>query len=104
MQTPPLAMLSGQKSAPESIQATVFVCTLLCRQRSSQSAPTFCSGLHETLAGAQPFSFLDALGASTAAGTGVTAADLLALWQVTRFRYQPVTRLAYKPLIQNGLT
>ena len=29
VQTPPLAMLSGQKSALESIQATVFVCPSL---------------------------------------------------------------------------
>ena len=30
VQKPPLAMLSGQKSALESIQATGDICTLLC--------------------------------------------------------------------------
>lgn len=42
----------------------------LAKGASNQTAPTFWPGRHETLAGAQPFSFLEVLGASTAAGTG----------------------------------
>ena len=38
VQMPSLAMLFGQKSARESIQATVNICTALFRHRSRQSA------------------------------------------------------------------
>lgn len=66
VQTPPLAMLSGQKSAPESIQATVFVCTLLCRRRSSQSASTFFRA-PRNFGGSATFFLLKVLVTSTAA-------------------------------------
>ena len=88
VQTPALAMLSGQRSALESIQAVVFVCASLCRRRSSQSAPTYCQGLHETLAGAQPISLLKSEWRALPHGTGWTAADILALWRDRKWEYE----------------
>ena len=78
VQNPALAILSGQKSAPERIQATDFICSSLCRHWSRQSATKKTETPRNT-AGAQPVSFLKSEWRALPLGTGGVT-RIPALW------------------------
>ena len=77
---PSLAMLSGQKSAPESIQATDYICTSLSHLRSHQTALLEYKG--SSTLGAIAFGYLPkVLGVFTADRTAYVAAGTIAVWR-----------------------